>query len=145
MATHRIIVPPLRPWHMLRPSILGRLSRARRVDLLADGIYHAVVFGTYFLLVVGPSAMIGWLIGSAFWLVIRAITYGYQQRDDSLAEERNHDLMEHLAREPGGGPLMADVTGHCGCRLRYAYDPQRVAWLPVGVLDTADSCLSTAR
>lgn len=146
MATHRLLVPAPSGPRLLAPSQIAKLRRPIRLGLLIDFLLISQVPAVLLLF----SSLDWWLallwsvsgtVGTAY----RAVLEGRKRLADEELDARNADIVEHLAREPGGAPLVADVTGHCGCTHRYAYDRHQVAWIPMGLLDRSVSCPVTTR
>lgn len=146
MANHRIATPSPGRLQLLTPTYLRRLNRNRKIGMAVDFIVLGVLFPTVIQLFTGHwGVTAGLILGTLVRMVVMAVLEGQDQADDDRREERDRDMMESLAANPGGAPLMADVRSHCGCILRYAYDREHVLWTPVGVIESADSCLAEAR
>lgn len=146
MATHRLS-PPAPGWlQLLTPAYLGRLSAPRRATLIVDLVFRGIAIPGLVLLITDEWPLtVGLVLGALLNVSFSAVFAGRQQIKDDQRDDRDRDMMESLASTPGGAPLMADVRSHCGCVLRYAYQPGDVVWTPVGVLHSADSCLAEAR
>lgn len=145
MANHALPRPRTSWLSLLTPSALRKLHKYDKLGVAVDLIMFTGVLGALLLLADGWLFGVAWMVINLGMIVVRVIVAGLDRIEHERLEERNQDVMEALASNPGGAPLMADVRSHCGCVLRYAYQSKDVLWTPVGVIHSSDSCLAEAR
>lgn len=140
MATHRLQVVNRRP--ALRTALRNVLSMTRRTKILLAIRFAAFTVGmsTLLYLSVGPEAGTTWLVLALAENVVDALVWSADHQADLSAKENEKRMMDRLAGQPGGAPLVADVGGHCGCVHRYAWDEVAQEWRQVTVVELNKFC-----
>ena len=143
MANHRLQVTD-RTRRTVTPRNLRALPPVAVYGLLFQAV---VVTGGMSLMLyawTGPVAGSMWLALSLVDLFLQAAFHVRQNTDRSQLRLQEGHMLDRLASNPGGAPLVADFTGHCGCVHRYAYDEVQAVWLQVAVVEPSDHCPITA-
>lgn len=146
MADHRaptrnLTVPFLR---MFTPSAFRKLT--------ATVIAHQVVS-----LLVWASMTVALMVIGSWYLAIPVAVFGFAETvllhfaAVRWADEGEHvgglikAQSEHLAAKPGGAPMIAQLTAHCGCVHRWAFNASNGEWVPMEIVESSDQCLAEAR
>lgn len=137
MATHR-----LRRDRRLAPFNAKGLTRTYFWTAMGCEVLALAVFLLFFA---DWRLALAWSVFSLLSVLVttRAIAKAHRRMELDLVKDQ--EMLDYLATQPGGAPLVADVEAHCGCTLRYAWHDPDSVWKPVSVLTSSDSCLIEAR
>jgi hypothetical protein len=144
MADHRVVRERLRFRQLLHPTP----AQGLRANVIASRITSALAWTgvAVFLTAVGAPVLGVSLLAFGvldMWMVYRAAVRWRQEFDAS--GQLVQDSLDHLASNPGGAPMVAELTAHCGCTHRWAYGRDEKRWLEVGIVSSSDTCFVEAR
>lgn len=145
MADHRRETPTQQAIRVLRPSVIARMPSAVLTNLLADLFVLVAQLVMMFIIGVPTWVLVAWTLSGLLAALFTHVRWTRHVEMDISNHRRTKVL---LASHPGGAPLIAEVTAHCGCVHRWVWDPMRGEsgrWVPAEIVESSDQCLVGAR
>lgn len=132
MATHRLTPPTLL-------STFLRLRLLDKVNFVTRAMFDMVIL-TALLMPLSWQVAVLWFGAVILDLYALLGTHRRLRADLDAVEYGKRQVMDAMAGQPGGAPIVMDAGAHCGCVHRFAWDDVAKEWRQVTVVEPNQNC-----